>query len=329
MSGLRSILFQDLGTKALALILALAAYVHVLSTQDREVVYEVPLRITEIPAGLALADSPPEKARVRVRASGKDLIKLRTRPFEVELSLQQARAGELQRPVLGSDVEIPRTIPTTLIEVLEPQVVHLTLEPVVTESKPVAVRVEGYLPTDRALLRRPVAAPARVRATGGRSKVAAVDSIRTVPIDLGRAGGEHSFTVDLDAPSGLSLDRETVTVQVETGEKVMRFLRFLPVQVVPSQGERPALLSLDPDSATIVLAGASSVVQAADPRRARLIAELPPHAAGAVRVRLRAVLPGVSPRAPLTIRTEPESVTVRLGRSRTGTFAPTSTGAKS
>ena len=70
MPSLRRILFQDLGTKTLALILALAIYVHVFSGQEREMNFRVPLHVAPLPSDLALVGGYPEEVRIRVRATG-------------------------------------------------------------------------------------------------------------------------------------------------------------------------------------------------------------------------------------------------------------------
>ena len=145
MVDLRRTFLTDLGTKAIALVLALAVYVHVLSVQEREMVIDVPLVVAPLPLGLSISNDLPSSVRVQVRASGRELLKLRTHHLRAEVRLETPRPGALQRPILGSDVLIPKGVKVSMVEVLDPQTLDLNLEATETMRLPVALILKDDL----------------------------------------------------------------------------------------------------------------------------------------------------------------------------------------
>jgi len=301
---------RDWGTKALALILALAAYVHVMSGQEREMAFRVPLEIAPLPPDLSFANEVPSEVRIRIRGSGKDLLKLRARRFSAEVRLESPRAGVLQRPILGSDVRLPPDVKVASVEVLEPAVLNLQIEPTASALLPVAVRLRGALPPDRSLLSYPVAEPRSVHTVGPSSIINAAESLLTVPLSLDQIRGSQDREVALRLTRGLSPEIRRVRVHIETDEKLVHRFESLPVELVPSQGDR--LIWIRPDSADLVVTGAASNVESIDREQLRLVARIRRPATGPQRVGLQAVLPRLPSHRPLSIRCEPESVTVRL-----------------
>lgn len=310
MMDLRRLLFRDLRIKALALVMALAVYVHVFSGQDRETVYTVPIMIAPLPAGLVLANTPPEEARVRVHASGKDLLKLRTRGFRAEVMLDSPRAGSLQRPLLGSDFQLPRGVRTISVEVLDPLVLHLELESAATAERPVAPRITGRMPADRALFHRPIPEPAVIRVDGPRSEIASLDSVRTKPVSIDGLRGDFEREVELDLPPNMTTQPERVLLRIELEERMDRRSPLLPVQVASTAQAR--VVAVDPDSATLVVAGAVSVVRPLKLVDAQLVADIQRRGPRMQKVPLKAVIPDRPAGAPLSVQCEPESVQVLL-----------------
>jgi hypothetical protein len=310
MLGLRKLLFRDLGTKALALVLALAIYVHVFSGQERELSFRVPLEISPLPSGLALAGEYPNEARIRVRATGADLVKLSRRRPHAEVELAEPQEGNLQRPLLGSDVVFPHGIDPVQVEVLEPRVLNLLIEPVTSSLVPIAVRYEGPLPPRQAMSTQPETDPGTVRISGPKSVVAAVDSVRTEPLAFPDSVGSREQQVSLRLPDGLTAEPESVRVVTRTEARRVRRFGPMAVELLPAREE--GLRWVIPDSGAVIVIGAESIVERVNPNRIRLLADLRGPGGGAQRIALRAIVPGMPPSAPVRVRCDPESVTVRL-----------------
>lgn len=309
MLNLRTMLFQDLGTKALALILALAIYVHVFSGQEREMTYRIPLSLAQLPSDLALAEELPEEVRVRVRATGAELVKLSTRRFDAQVTLDDPQEGVLQRPVLGSDVRFPHGVRPVLVEILGPRVLNVTIEPVESALLPVALRFKDPIPADRALVTRPKIEPMAVRVSGPRSVVAMQESVATEPVEIKDWSGELDLPVPLSVPAGLGAEEETVRVVMVIEEKRIRRFTPLPIEIVSQRAGHPVTVS--PDTGGVVVRGAASIVDRVNPQRVRLFADLRSRRNGPQTVALRALVPGLPPSARVAVLCVPESVAVQ------------------
>lgn len=307
MSRSRRILIEDMGTKALSLILALAVYVHVFSGREREMSYRVPLEISPLPIGLAVAGGIPSEVRIRVRASGKDLLKLKTRPFHAEIAVDSPHSGYLQRPILPSDFRLPRGVRVSAIEVLEPRTLNLDIEKLGSKQVRVSVRVQDDEDGGRALLERPSVNPELVRLTGPTSMLASIDSAETEPISVGESEELEAVIVP---PSGLTAEPKRVVVRIRTDERHVR--RYPGLSIDLSAFLKGRLLWVQPTEATVVISGAASTVDAISPDRIRVSLDLKRVTAGAQRVRLKAALADLPLGAPLRISCFPESVSVRL-----------------
>jgi hypothetical protein len=308
MAGIRRLIFQDLGTKVLALILALAVYVHVFSGQEREMVYRVPLHLGALPAGLSYTGEIPAEVKIRIHAPGKDLLKLRTRRFAAEIKIDAAHAGVLQRPILGSDVKLPWAIRASTVDVIEPQTLELTIERTATARLPVAVRTSGELPTDRVFAFPPRIDPPAIRVSGPSSMLAAAESVQTEPIDLADLGEQRDLTLRLLSPRGLTLETDQVRVTVDVVEKRVRSTG--PVKIELIQAQRTMGVGPDPEFAAVLLSGPVAALDAIDLRAVRVLAEPLRAHPRTHRVPVRAVVPDLPPHSTVRVWCDPESVTV-------------------
>jgi len=297
-----------MGTKVLALILALAVYVHVYSGQERDMIYRVPLRLSPLPVGLSYTGEIPREVRIRIHAPGKDLLRLKTRRFHAEIKLDAAHAGTLQRPILGSDVKLPWAIRTATVEVLEPQALELTIERTATANLPISVRTMGDLPEDRAIAAVPRVEPATVQASGPSSMLAAAESVQTEPIDLTDVRDKLEREVGLVTPRGLTLGAERVRVSLTVAEKRLRSTGPVKIELIQPQGFTGSKIGRE--FAAVLLSGPVASLDAIDLRTVRILAEVRRTNPHTHRVPLRAVVPGWTPRAPVAIRCDPESVDV-------------------
>lgn len=308
MPSLRRILFQDLGTKALALILALAIYVHVFSGQEREMNFRVPLQVAALPSDLALAGGYPEEARIRVRATGAELMRLSTRRFHAEVKLDEPKEGNLQRPLQGSDVKFPHGVRPVHVEILEPRVLNLLIEPTTSGRFPVAVRMSEALPRDRAMAKQPDTDPGTVEVVGPKSLVTGLDSVETIPFRYEDLPESQELKVPLWLPQGLSSEEDSVTVRLYTEKKRVRRFAPVAVELLPPQD---GVIWVFPDSGSVIVAGAESVVEKVDADKVRILADLRGRGSGSTRIGLRAIVPGLPALAPSKVRCDPESVSVR------------------
>jgi YbbR domain-containing protein len=226
-SRVREILFGNLGLKVASLVLALLLYAHVVTEQPRESVVQVPLTLTGLPDSLTVGGRPPERVGVKIRGRWKDLIRLGLTSPYLPLDLAHAPAG-IYRATITADEIAEKALPPELsklvavTEVLEPRTVELSIEPKSVKRVRIVPSLSGEPAAGYRLAAAATVFPESVEVRGPRSAVDALDSMRTLPIDIAGEREKIQRQVELDpgAP-GLALEPRRCLV-------IVRFARAGP-----------------------------------------------------------------------------------------------------
>lgn len=270
---LRKTLFHNIGMKAIALVLALAVYVHVYSRQDQLVVMQIPLRIEGLSRELTYRDQVPETVRVRFRAKGREILRLRTQPPGAVVRLNQAQVGLLQRPVTISDVELAPESDVQVEAVVDPVVLVFNIEPLATAKLPVAIVEEG-VPNERMVrFGRARVWPDSVVVLGPAGVIAGLDSIRTRPVSVEGRTQTVGEVVELVLPEGARTHIDRVTVRIPLVPVLRRL--FNPMKVELPHEYRSGW-RVEPDSVRAELSGPRNLVETVVPSQLRLRA-IPSH----------------------------------------------------
>jgi hypothetical protein len=175
---------------------------------------------------------------------------------------------------------------------------------------PIAVRYQGPLPPKRAMSKPPETDPGTVRVSGPQSVVTEIDSVSTEPLAYPDSVGSQEKHVALRLPVGLTAEPESVLVVTHTEVRMVRRIGPIAVELLPVQED--GLLWVIPDSGAVIVIGAESIVERVNAKRIRLLADLRGRGGGAQRIGLQAIVAGLPASAPIRVRCDPESVTVRL-----------------
>jgi len=97
MSVLRGWLFDNLGLKFTALLLALLVYLNVYTDRPTTMLVSFPIEYTELDDSLSLSGPAPSVVQAELKGTGKQLIFMRVKEPRVKLSLAGARRGRLDR----------------------------------------------------------------------------------------------------------------------------------------------------------------------------------------------------------------------------------------
>lgn len=254
---------DNIGIKLASLILALAIYAHVLSSEDREGVFNIPVEVVGVPEGLTYEGTVPEKIPVRVQARGTELWRLRTQSLFAQIDLRDARPGLLQRPVSTQDVVLPPGSDAQVEAIISPVVLSLQVEPLSVRTLPVAVRLSGepdpgWIRAGRATVR-----PETIRVEGPKSRIEALDSLRTEGI--APTGRSHPLETQVRVvhPEGVWLAVDSVSVVVPMERLVQR-------AIGPTRVQMPSALAgtwiPDPDSVWVILEGPESLIDLVSPK---------------------------------------------------------------
>ncbi len=209
---MRRWIFDNLGLKVLAVVLAILLWMVVVGEQKVEMVVDVPLSFT-IPPNLFLANNPPDTLQVRLRGPKGLVSSLRAREIRPVTLPGPLAEGENTIALREEFVQVPRGI--QVVDVT-PRRVRVVLEPALTRDIEVTPRLEGALP-DGFVVRHVSATPARVRLVGPASELRRVTRVETLPISL--SGQRATFVAQTRLepigqrvhPEGI----EAVTVEVE------------------------------------------------------------------------------------------------------------------
>lgn len=264
---LRKSLFHNLGIKAIALILALAVYVHVYSRQDQVFVMQIPLRVEGLPRDLTYRDPVPESVRVRFRARGREVLRLRTQPPGVVVRLNHAQVGLLQRPVTISDVELHPESDVLVEAIVDPVVLVLGIEPLATAKLPVAIAEEGVPHERMARFGKARVWPDSVVVLGPAGVIEELDSVRTRPVSVEGRTQTVGEVVELDLPDGVRTHVDRVTVRIPLVPVLRRLFNPLRVEL---PREYRSDWELEPDSVRVELSGPRNIVEVVQPAQLRL-----------------------------------------------------------
>ncbi len=161
--------------------------------------YFVPIAISALPMGLALADTPPEGVEIRVRGPENVVRRLPDRPLVYPLDLSGLAAGVTTIPLRPERFGLPRE--AALLQV-RPDALTLRIEREVTREVPVRVAVSGQPASGFQLeAARPIPPGALLR--GPESRIEPVHEVRTRPIDISGARRSKKVEVALDLVEGV------------------------------------------------------------------------------------------------------------------------------
>lgn len=169
------------GLRLLALGLALSAWFFV--TQDKreestETSIDASVRYTTPRDHTVL--NPVETVRVRVSGPASTIANLNPFTVSVLVDLRNADKGTQEVPLSAGDV----TLPTGLLVVsLEPNLLPLELDRVVTEMRPVVPSLTGE-PAAGAVVNNPAVVPDRVLVSGPETRLRLLETLSTAEVSL-------------------------------------------------------------------------------------------------------------------------------------------------
>mgnify|MGYP000906992931 CR=1 FL=1 len=216
---LRQAILQNLGIKITSLVLALAVYAHVFSKEERVMVLACPLVVQDLPNGLTFQDDVPSEVRVRVRARGGDLLRLRGNMPQVVVHLKDARPGLLQRPITAEDVVFPSGFHAQADGLVEHTILSLEIERSRRKTLPIRAALEGTPAPGLVIAGRPRLWPDTVTVRGAESLLKGVDTLRTEEIQMNGRTTAMDEVVEVKVPAGLRPDRVTARVRIDLARR--------------------------------------------------------------------------------------------------------------
>lgn len=273
MPRLREIVMNNLGIKIASLVLALAVYAHVLSSQKRDVEVFAPIILSGLPEGLTYQGDVPNGVPVLVEAQGLEIWRLRAQAPEIRIDLSEARPGLLQRPVTTEDVALASGSGAQVKSVVKPISLSLQVENVISKTLAVLPRIVGEPDPSAVRFGDITAVPESVQVQGPESVVSPLIAIRTEEVDLSGRKETVEEEVVLVAFGELDLEVESARIRVPIVAIERRTLGPLSVSLPATLGGG---WTTQPESVRVVLEGPSPILQEVSPTDIVVRAELRP-----------------------------------------------------
>lgn len=303
MNGLRGILFDNLGLKLVALLLAVLIYLNAYTDRPATMTVAFPVQITDLPDSLTLTGAPPSPVRADLRGTGKQLIRLRVTEPAVKISLAGVAAGRFTRAIMPADLPLPEGVEVGVDRVVSPRTLELDIDQRATRDVPVVGRVTGNLAADAMVSGPIVVQPARVRVVGPRGVLAKLDSLPLIAIPVSGRRDTLSSIALPDLPPWCSSEPANVQVSIPIA---IAEIRRVPLTVEgPGEGQ----VAVDPARVMAEIRAPRGALADFDPAtlhaRWHMVGDPERRVGRRVAVRLDRPLP-----ASVVIRLVPDSVTI-------------------
>jgi len=255
-----SALLHRKGMKLLALLLAVVTWFYIRElTSFEEVVSDIPLEVL-LPDGWAIQERSVNNVEVTFRGSQPDIRALNLNQIRVQVDARNREVEptltiKLDRSIVSS----PRAVRAVYVD---PEEVVLTLDR--ESDKVVPVRAEQLgQPPDGYDVERIVITPPTVTVHGPERRLAAVEYVRIVPIDM--EGRIRSFALNraLITPGDnwqARMDVDRVRVEFTIVERAMRQdFTNVPVKILLPPGATPDI-TFFPPAVNVSLKGRTDVI---------------------------------------------------------------------
>jgi len=215
MNLLRGWLFDNLGLKLVALLLALLVYLNVYTDRPATLIVSFPLQIGDLPDSLSLSGPVPAAVQAELRGSGKQLIRMRLMEPPVKLSLAGVETGRYERALTPADLPLPSDFAIQVERLVSPRTVELQVDRKGHRRLPVAARVDG-VPAGGVVWNGSVTvSPGTVEVTGPAHELATLDSVRLDVVSISGKRDTVTATVGADAlPDWCDMNPDGVAVNV-------------------------------------------------------------------------------------------------------------------
>ncbi|RLA82439.1 MAG: hypothetical protein DRG31_07385 [Deltaproteobacteria bacterium] len=210
---LRGLLTENVGLKAVSLILAFLLWAFVKGTSKGEMTIRVPVEVEGVPDHLIVGKVDPSDVAVRLRGLMHRLNRLKPEEVRIPIELKDARSGLNTFLLRPEDVRIP---PGIEVVALSPSEVRMRISELKRKRVPVKVELRGR-PAEGYEIGSIRVDPPFVTVSGAKEVVRDLEAVRTEPVNLGDA----KETLELEVPLSVgilplhSLEPKRVKVRVE------------------------------------------------------------------------------------------------------------------
>ncbi len=238
--------------------------------RNSETFSSIPILVEVADSAWTLAGPPtPAVAELRLGGPAREIFRLARARTTLRVPLESVGSPDTVISLRREWVGLGEGTGLTVVSV-SPANIRVSLEPAITVTLPLALRVRGEVPSHLALASQLVLSPSSVRIRGAASRLAGLDSVPLVPFDLQSVEQSGIFNVQIDTTGfvGAIVVPATPTLTVRVEDQVVRTLPALLVRV-DAEGVGAELI-VDPLAIAVQLTGARTLVTALDPNLVRI-----------------------------------------------------------
>jgi hypothetical protein len=212
---IRGLLFDNLGLKLVALLMAVLVYLNVYTDRPASLMVSFPVQVTGLADSLTLSGPVPGTVQAELKGTGKALIRLRLSEPQLSISLAGVERGHFERAIDAADLPIASYPGVEVVRVIGPRMLQLEIDRKVALRLPVAVRLEGALAAGMRADGVPAAEPPMVTVRGPEGALADRDSVVLEPVRIdGRRETVRAQAAVSGLPEWCSAEPAVVTVVV-------------------------------------------------------------------------------------------------------------------
>jgi len=243
-----------------ALVLGITLWLYVKTDQRYEHVVSLPLHVTEPSGHFVVASELPATVKVRIVASGKDLL-FRTLHGRVVVRVRVAQREAVTVDLGPEQIEgIDQSSGFEVVGIESPQSILLDFDYFDRREVPVVPRI-GIIPrAGYTLVGRAGAEPRTVHIRGPRRYVRDVESVETDSLVLTDVAGDVDRAVRLRLPPEPNLTADSEQVTVHAAVQVLLERRFPDIPVHVTHVSRGVRVRAIPERVTVDVIGGDKVV---------------------------------------------------------------------
>jgi len=251
---------HNIGAKVLALVVALLVWFNASGQEQVVRTRTAPLVFEGLPDSLAIANTTPQTADVRVTASRRQLVTAGFRRLSVVADVGGFGPGRHRVPLSASNVRGLGGLGPGSVQVVSPDLLEVQIEPVTTRRVQVSLATTGSLPPNLILLEDGVVIdPAWVTVRGPATALEHVQHVSTRAIDLSRIHETMQREVALDCDREVfSCEPARVAVRLPVSPRGERVLANVPPTVLLDSEDVD--LEIIPNAVSLTLDGPAAVL---------------------------------------------------------------------
>jgi YbbR domain-containing protein len=252
--------------KLLAFTLAILLWIVVSAEEVTSRWIDIPLqvRVTD-PEYMLRLETAPREVSVRFSGPRRELIDMRFRRPPLVLNILDVDDVQQEFELQARMVQIPSQLAVSIID-MQPSTVNLRFTRVESRFYPVRVRLAEPLPAGWMIVDSLGAQPARIRVTGPEARLAAIDSLFTVPLVLPREDTSFTLSVPIDTTNLQGLRLSARRVELTGRVDVIAERTFTGIRISVGPG-----VVLNPSTVDVRLRGPGRVVQAMSADELRVV----------------------------------------------------------